>query len=207
MRRIAVACVMPATIIVLTAALLLPGCGTSGKTNRMMVGRWVSPEREYTTNLDESVYYITRDYTFTNDAFRAVTTVYGDPVSGIKFYTATVDGTYTLVGESNTVAGATDIDFTIVRITMKPDSPAFVDIFMRSGCGDGIWGLDVPQDVSDTGCLSLASIEACPVEYNIVKIQGDFLQMGLRPADGNICSPENRPIELSAKVLARPVEE
>ncbi len=207
MRRIAIAFGTVAAIIALCAALLLPGCGKAGKVNRMMVGRWVSPEREYTTNLDESVYYVIRDYTFTSDAFRAVTTVYGDPVSNIKFYTATVDGTYKLVGESDLVAGATDIDFTRVQITARPDSLAFVDIFMRSNCGDGMWGLEIPQDVSDTGCLSFLPIGTCPVEYNIVKITGDSLQLGVRPRDNDLCSPEKRPIELSTKALMRQVEE
>lgn len=207
MRRIGIVIGVITAIIVLAVALLLPGCGKAGKVNRMMVGRWVSPDREYTTNSDGSVYYIIRDYTFTDDAFRAVTTVYGDPLSDIKFYTATVDGTYKLAGESETVEGATKIDFTLAQITIKPDSLAFVDIFMRSGCGDGMWGLDTPQDVSRTGCLSFRSIADCPVEYNIVSIMGDSLQLGVRPKDGDLCSAEKRPEELSLSALIRQVEE
>lgn len=207
MRRIGIGAGVIVAIIALAVALLFSGCGKAGKVNRMMVGRWVSPEREYTTNPDESVYYIIRDYTFTDDAFRAVTSVYGDPLSGIKFYTATVDGTYKLLGESESVEGASDIDFTFSQITMKPDSMAFVDIFMRSNCGDGMWGLDTPQDVSKTGCLSFRSIAVCPVEYDIVNVQGDSLQLGVRPRDGDLCSAEKRPKELSLSALMRQTEE
>jgi hypothetical protein len=189
------------------APLIISGCSKTAKLNRMMAGRWVSPEREYTTNPDESVYYIVRDYTFTDDAFRGVTSVYGDPVSDIKFYTATVDGTYRLTGESKTVPGAADIDLTFVKLTMQPDSMAFVDIFMRSGCGDGMWGLSTPQDVSKTGCLSFRSITSYPVEYNIVKVQGDSLQLGIRPIDGDLGSPDKRPIKLSGSVLMRQADE
>ncbi len=203
MRRIGIGLGIVLMIIALAALLLVSGCGKTGKVNRMMVGRWVSPEREYTTNPDDSVYYIIRDYTFTDDAFRAITTVYGDPVSDIKFYTATVDGTYELVGDSETVEGATDIDFTFAQITIKPDSMAFVDIFMKSRCGDGMWGLETPQDISKTGCLSFRSITDYPVEYDIVSVQGDSLQLGIRPTDGDMGSEEKRPTGLSLSALIR----
>ncbi len=207
MRRIGIGAGVIVAIIALVITLAIPGCGKTGKVNRMMVGHWVSPEREYTTNPDGSVYYIIRDYTFTDDAFRAVTSVYGDPVSDVKFYTATVDGTYKLVGESKAVEGATDIDLTFAQVTMKADSIAFVDIFMKSNCGDGMWGLETPQDVSETGCLSFHSIADCPVEYDIVTVQGDSLQLGIRPVDGDLCSVEKRPKELSLSALIRQPEE
>ena len=207
MRRIGIGVGILLAIITLVAPLLISGCGKTGKVNRMMVGRWVSPEREYTTNPDDSVYYIIRDYTFTDDAFRAVTSVYGDPLSDIKFYTAVVDGTYELVGESEVVEGATDIDFTFAQITMEPDSLAFIDIFIKSRCGDGMWGLGMPQDVSKTGCLSFRPITEYPLEYDIVKVQGDSLQLGIRPVDGDLGSGEKRPVELSLKALIRQPEE
>ena len=207
MRRIGIGVGILLAIITLVAPLLISGCGKTGKVNRMMVGRWVSPEREYTTNPDDSVYYIIRDYTFTDDAFRAVTSVYGDPLSDIKFYTAVVDGTYELVGESEVVEGATDIDFTFAQITMEPDSLAFIDIFIKSRCGDGMWGLGMPQDVSNTGCLSFRPITEYPLEYDIVKVQGDSLQLGIRPVDGDLGSAEKRPVELSLKALIRQPEE
>ncbi len=187
--------------------LIISGCGKTAKVNRMMVGHWVSPQREYTTNPDGSVYYIIRDYTFTDDAFRAVTSVYGDPVSDVKFYTATVDGTYKLVGESKKVEGAADINFTFAQIMMQPDSMAFVDIFMRSGCGDGMWGLSTPQDVSKSGCLAFRSITAYPIEYNVVKVMGDSLQLGLRPEDGDLGSADKRPTKLSSDALIRQADE
>jgi hypothetical protein len=207
MRRIGIGVGIILAIITLVAPLLISGCGKTGKVNRMMVGRWVSPEREYTTNPDDSVYYIIRDYTFTDDAFRAVTSVYGDPLSDIKFYTAVVDGTYELVGESEVVEGATDIDFTFAQITMEPDSLAFIDIFIKSRCGDGMWGLGMPQDVSKTGCLSFRPITDYPLEYDIVKVQGDSLQLGIRPIDGDLGSVEKRPAELTLKALIRQPEE
>jgi hypothetical protein len=207
MRRIGIGFGIILAIITLVAPLLISGCGKTGKVNRMMVGRWVSPEREYTTNPDDSVYYIIRDYTFTDDAFRAVTSVYGDPLSDIKFYTAIVDGTYELVGESEVVEGATDIDFTFAQITIEPDSLAFIDIFIKSRCGDGMWGLGMPQDVSKTGCLSFRPITEYPIEYDIVKVQGDSLQLGIRPIDGDLGSAEKRPAELTLKALIRQPEE
>jgi hypothetical protein len=207
MRRTGISIGILVAVIALAAALPLSGCGKTAKVNRMMVGHWVSPEREYTTNPDGSVYYIVRDYTFTDDAFRAVITVYGDPVSTVKFYTTTIDGTYKLVGESTAVEGATDINFALAQITMKPDSLAFVDIFMRSNCGDGMWGLDTPQDVSKTGCLSFRSIDVCPIEYDIVSVQGDSLQLGVRSGDTDVCSDKKRPKELSLDALIRQAEE
>lgn len=207
MRRIGTGIVILLAVIGLVTPVIISGCGKTGKVNRMMVGRWVSPERESVTNPDDSVYYVVRDYTFTDDAFRAVTSVYGDPVSDLKFYTAVVDGTYELTGESEALEGATDIDFTFAQITIEPDSLAFIDIFMKSKCGDGMWGLGMPQDISETGCLSFRPIADYPVEYDIVKVQGDSLQLGIRPADGDLGSEEKRPAELSLKALIRQTEE
>jgi hypothetical protein len=209
MRRTGIGITVGAALVIIALAAVLPisGCGKTAKVNRMMVGRWVSPEREAVTNPDESVYYVIRDYTFTDDAFRAVTSVYGDPVSDIKFYTATVDGTYELIGESKTVEGATDIKFTFAQITIEPDSLAFIDIFMKSKCGDGMWGLGMPQDVSKTGCLSFRPIADYPMEYDIVKVQGDSLQFGIRPPDGDLGSADRRPAKLSVKALMRQSEE
>jgi hypothetical protein len=133
--------------------------------------------------------------------------VYGDPVSDVKFYTATVDGTYKLTGESKVVEGAADINFTFVQIMMQPDSMAFVDIFMRSDCGDGMWGLSTPQDVSKTGCLAFRSITAYPAEYTIVKVAGDSLQLGELPKDGDLGSPEKRPTKLSPDALTRQADD
>jgi len=70
-----------------------------------------------------------------------------------------------------------------------------------------MWGLDTPQDVSKTGCLSFRSIDACPIEYDIVSVQGDSLQLGLRSGDADICSAEKRPQELSLDALTRQAEE
>jgi hypothetical protein len=207
MRRIGIAAVAILAIGIFAVPLTISGCGKTARVNRMMVGHWVSPERESVTNPDGSVYYIVRDYTFTDDAFRAVTSVYGDPVSDVKFYTATIDGTYKLVGDSKTVPDATDIDFTFVQVMMEADSMAFVDIFMKSKCGDGMWGLYTPQDVGKTGCLSFRSIADCPAEYTIVKVQGDSLQLGVRPEDGDICSAGKRPKELSLNALIRQTEQ
>jgi hypothetical protein len=197
-------------VLVLIALVVVPvavsGCGKTAKVSRTLVGRWTSTEREYMPNPDGSVYYVIRDYTFTGDAFRFVKTIYGDPYSDIVFFVATLDGTYEIAGESKAVPGAFEIDLAFSKVTMVPESLAFVDIFMRSGCGDGMWGLDVPQDVSKTGCLTFRSIDAYPKEYDIIKIEGDSLFFGKPPEDGDMGSSKKRPAHLMTVALSRQAE-
>ena len=80
---------------------------------------------------------------------------------------------------------------------------------------DGEWMLDLEHDVSLKGCILVPSIETCPVEYDVIKIEGNEIYFGDFTAEqkedikkvtqGNrihrnsaegICSTENRPRQL-----------
>ena len=71
------------------------------------------------------------------------------------------------------------------------------------------------HDVSSKGCVLVPSVETCPVEYDVIKIQGNEIYFGdfteeqkedikkfthgdMNPSEGSvgICSTENRPRQL-----------
>ena len=43
---------------------------------------------------------------------------------------------------------------------------------------DGEWMLDFEHDVSSKGCVLVPSVETCPVEYDVIKIQGNEIYFG-----------------------------
>jgi hypothetical protein len=49
--------------------------------------------------------------------------------------------------------------------------------------------------------LFLTPVNDCPQEYDLVRIDGNNLQLGARPADRNMCSEEKRPKSLSLPLI------
>ena len=87
---------------------------------------------------------------------------------------------------------------------------------------DEEWRLDLEHDVSSKGCILVPSIEICPIEYDIIKIEGNEIYFGDFTAEqkedikkfaegqdkisedsNGICSTENRPRQLSQYPMLR----
>ena len=54
------------------------------------------------------------------------------------------------------------------------------------------------QETSTTGCVFLRPVTACATDHDIVKVEGNQLFFGKRPADNDMCAPEKRPAALAA---------
>jgi predicted dinucleotide-binding enzyme len=166
-------------------------------------GRWVSPTREPLTNPDGSVVYAVRDFTMSGPVWSVRFTVHPDMTSDARLFTVEIGGGFRVGAASNRVPGALDAEFDRRFVRMTPHAAPFVGI-LESACPAHAWKLDAACDVSATGCLTIESADAVPVEYDLLKREGGTLFFGERPIAGNLGSPARRPTRLTnAPVLRR----
>jgi hypothetical protein len=100
-----------------------------------------------------------------------------------------VSGPYTFVRPSTAVPGAVEADFAFTDMKITPHTPEFAG-FLNSGapgtCGPAEWKVNVAQSVKPTdGCAVIGVKLSEYKEYDLVKVDGDKLYYGARPADGS----------------------
>jgi hypothetical protein len=94
--------------------------------------------------------------------------------------------------------------FWIDTESMTPRNDAMAAAFSQQKCGgNAAWAVDTAGDVSQTGCLFVASVTACPAEYDLVKVDATTLHFGQRPMMGDICDAARRPTSLSMSSFTR----
>ncbi len=146
--------------------------------------------------------YLTRAFTLTAASWHLDLVLFADEACTTKLFTAVIDGPYALLGASATVAGATEGDFSFTTIVWTAHLPAMAETFTMSGCGAEPWGVEVPQDVTATGCIGVAHpIAECPTEHDVVALTGDELYFGERVTD--MCTEAGRPAALGAYPVVR----
>jgi hypothetical protein len=130
-------------------------------------------------------------------------TQYVDAACQTPAMTAVLRGPYEPTGASRDVPGAFDVTFRFARKALVAHDAALVDR-LNAACGGRRWRIGVEQDVTSTGCLGIASIGACPHEYDLVRIANHELFLGERPRPGeDICAEHRRPQRLRAEALRR----
>jgi hypothetical protein len=159
-----------------------------------LAGTWVSPTCESIGNNN----YIQRHFTLTDNTWELNLHAFGDAQCQAKLFTARITGPYTLVQDSALVAGATEGNFGFGEIYMTPHIQPLADAFQNGKCGSGTWKVGEEQRTSDTGCLFFKPTSACATDHDLVKVQGDQLFFGQRPADSDMCTPDKRPTALTA---------
>lgn len=189
--------------ILVVGALALAGCGDSDTetkpapapelkpTAAELVGKWASA---CTDNGMGGGFTLSFDLSET--AWKLDYASYADAACATKNLTVHVEGAYRLGDASKTVMGARDgeFDFGVKTVTPHNDGTA---MFLPMACGSGTYTVDMPTDIKG-GCAGLGAypVADCPTDYDIVKLDGNTLQFGLRPADNNMCSAEKRPTAL-----------
>jgi hypothetical protein len=68
----------------------------------------------------------------------------------------------------------------------------------------GEWRAGEAQDVTERGCAAfrVPAASECPMEFDVVRLQGRELYLGPRPASGDLCRPEARPFQPGTAGLA-----
>lgn len=176
--------------------------GAAALTPADLVGNFKSAGCENYPNGMGGENYLTRDFTLTETTWHLELVLYGDPGCTAKLFSSVIDGPYTLLGLSATVAGATEGNFGAGTNVWTAHMQNMVDTFTMAGCGAAPWELEVPQDVAVTGCIGVAHpIAECPTDHDVVSLAGDDLYFGQRITD--MCSEAGRPTALAAFPVVR----
>ena len=170
-------------------------------TGADLVGEWASTGCEAYDDGNGGQNYLTRAFALTETRWALELTLFGDPDCTYGLFTSSIEGPYTL-GEAATVEGATNGDFGFATNVWTPLVEDLATVFEEAGCGSGEWEVGVGQDVTATGCIGVAHpLSECPVEYDIVKLDGDDLYFGARVTD--MCVESGRPAALAAYPVSR----
>jgi len=179
-------------------ALLACGQGTSGApdtpaglTGPSLGGTWSGPcypspagdgsFNQLTFRMTESTWDL--DYVAHGDATCS---------GSATFLTVNIQGPYTIGAPSAVSPGAHEATFSFSKKTVTAGQEAAVG-FLKEKCGfDAKVG--EPVDLAN-GCANLGAypLASCKDDHDIVRLEGNSLSFGKRPADNNMCSPDKRP--------------
>ncbi len=160
-----------------------------------LAGTWRSPAAE---NLGGGMYG-TREFRFTKDRWQVEAHLYLDHDLQEPVCSFAAEGAYRLEEGSPDVIGARNGVFSFDRkslMLLTADSTV-IERFGFQACD---LQPGVRMDISSSGCSFFTSIAACGQEYDLVRIDGNTLRLGARPADRNLCVPEKRPRALGMAV-------
>ncbi|WP_164008721.1 hypothetical protein [Pyxidicoccus trucidator] len=180
------------------AALSAAACGGAKTAVKPqdLAGRWDSPTCEASPNGDGSTSYVQRHFQLTESAWTLELDVFGDAQCQTKLFTARLLGPYTLERDSEKVAGATEGNFSFGERYLTAHIQPLADAFAQSGCGTGTWTVGAEQSVP-AACLSFKALAGCSTDHDLVKVDGNQLFFGQRPADNDMCAPDKRPLALA----------
>ena len=168
-------------VAAVAAALAATGDAAGGLRARDLIGRWASPAPE---NLGQI--YGTRAFVMTERAWALEFRAFADAAGQVGLFALRVEGTYALLGASRAVPGATEANFRFGRRYLTA-SASGAGLFAPSGCA---LEPGVERDVSADGCGFVPSVRAAPVEYDLVRLDGDRLFFGDRSGDLGKARPE-----------------
>ena len=187
---------------------LLGGCGNAASSPSAsapqpidITGGWKS---ECTPMNDTQAFSL--DFAIAAKTWGVDYVVFGDKACSSKFLTVHIEGPYEIDSSSATVPEAREAMFSFTKKTVTPHSAAAAS-YLASDAGCKLPGFanGVAQDITGTGCGALGQypVAKCPADYDLVKLSGDTLTFGARPADNDMCTADKRPKALSAVASRR----
>jgi hypothetical protein len=142
----------------------------------------------------------TREFVFANGQWQLIFTHALDPDMTMRTFQFRAGGDYR-VGEPGPEGSfATDFDEDWKRVTLFLTDPAMIAAFGMAECN---LTPNLEADISETGCASWRPVTDCGTDHDLLKVEGDAMYFGVRPADNDMCTPEKRPTTLLPAVLRR----
>jgi Adenomatosis polyposis coli down-regulated 1 len=145
-------------------------------------------------------------FVFLDDEWALEFTQYSDAACTTPSLRAFFHGRYRITEPSSAVAGAyhATFGFSVKRLTLYDDG--LLAQANRGACATRSWTRGREEDVSSTGCLWVVPISACREEFDLVKLDGERLLLGERPAAGtDLCRADRRARALRSLPLIRRV--
>lgn len=146
-----------------------------------LAGQWHSPDCE-TGGAPGSEFYYKRAFDLTSKTWAIDFTLYTDNTCATASSTASISGPFEVLTASEQVDNAWLANFTGSTKTLIAFDAGTAGFFESVGCGEGAWTVNEAKDISKTGCapLGLDPVEECPVEYDLIRLDGDKLFFGDR---------------------------
>jgi hypothetical protein len=193
------------TLVVMTfAPLTLLACAHDATLTAApaLEGRWTSAAPEPLPSANAVTNYLVRDFTFEANRWTIDFTIYADAQQSRPILSGRNSGAFRLAPAHDGIRNA---EFDMEQRALTPRNSAIAGALTAAGCGSGAWEVGVAQSVAEKGCKAFRvfSREACVREYDVLRIEGERLFLGARPADGFMCSPDRRPETTSAAALIR----
>lgn len=205
--------------IALTALVTVSGCTSSSTstvrtpTAASIAGEWESLSCEVRPQKGKDgvqSWYLKRKLRLTGAEIEAEFMTYGDPGCKTPTMKLELGGRYSVVSDSNVVAGAKQADLTIDRYTrITPLADGFAGFLNSAGpgkCGTDTWLVGKAQEIKATGCTLLGVAPNVDVkEFEVLYVRDDLLFFAARPVDGSSPdSAEKRPTTLQIPLLRVP---
>lgn len=182
---------LPALLALVTAC----DGGDDGEETPDISGRWLSACMP-SPQADGSTQSIRLDFALTQSDWTLDYVTHGDDACTVPVVTVAIAGPYTLEQESAEVEGAWEARFGFTSKTIRPEVDGLRD-YLNSleGCGSAEFVTGEAQDVYASGCPAFGQYprSSCEADFDLVKLDGDALYFGARPADNDMCTPEKRP--------------
>ncbi len=167
---------------ILLIALALMVSGASAQQNKPifsskdLIGHWVSANVE-----NYGQFFGKREFFLTEKAWAIIFSAYGDEKASIRLWKLRVEGIYILGQAHPGVAGARYADFAGSAKYITAYTDDFVKLFSNAAA----WQKGVEYDFSRIGAGFFPSVEDGPIEYDLVKLEGNTLYLGDRSIDLN----------------------
>ena len=156
-------------------------------------GTWASPDAEPWYGG-----YGTREFVFSNGQWQLIFTHALDPDMTQRTFQFRTGGGYRVGAAGPEGSFATDFDEDWKHLTMFLTDPGLIAAFGLADCG---LTPNLEADISASGCAAWRPVADCGTDHDILKVEGDAMFLGVRPADNDMCAPEKRPAALLPAVL------
>lgn len=134
---------------------------------------------------------------------RFTVTSYADPACTTKLFAIGNESRREVGAEIPEVPGAYALDIHYEKLFAVAYSDMTAGFLASAGCGEGAFTVGEEKDTSTTGCLFFQPISACPMDNDIVKVEGDSLYNGVRDPNADMCVAAGRPKALNTFAFRR----
>jgi hypothetical protein len=168
-------------------------------------GKWASEICEFSQNPNGTKIFYKRLFTITDKTWAMDFSTFGDAncSESTKLLTVDTGGKYKL-GKESLAPGGTEGEFMFSHRKVTPKAKENIAWLNSSKiCGFADWTAGKAKDLQKTGCAQFGAypLKDCKGEYDIVKLEGNKLYFGARPADSNLCSADRRAKEFGAPLI------
>lgn len=183
--------------------LSLAGFAATACNETPLAGRWQSEKPEAIRAAAGDVNYIVRTFEFSGDRWTIEFTLFDDAEATVPLLAGRNEGRYRLGPHSSQAEEAREAEFAFFNRTLTPKSSGMASALTRAGCGERPWEVGVAQSVIEGGCEAFRVYPRakCDREFDLVRLDGDRMALGQRPADGFLCTPDRRPIATGAPLV------